>query len=88
MYEYKVLVFDKSSGTYTVEFLDGGVPPLNYNAPRLNGVYLSGQALEDAIQLLRKPISDLTPEEALIIFPSDDPATVTGGEDIEAKVGQ
>jgi len=88
MYEYKVLAFDKVNGTYTVEFLDGAVPALNYNAPRLNGVYLGGQALEDAIQLLRKPIQDLTPEEAFIIFPSDDPATVTGGEDIEAKVGQ
>ena len=88
MYEYKVLAFDKINGTYTVDFLDGGVPALNYNAPRLNGVYLAGQALEDAIQLLRKPIPELTPEEVLVIFPTDDPATVTGGEDIEAKVGQ
>lgn len=88
MYEYKVLVFDRTAGTYTVQFLDGGVDILNYNAPRLNGVYLAGQALEDAIQLLRKPTTELTPEEVTVIFPTDDPATVTGGEDIEAKVGQ
>lgn len=88
MYEYKVLCFERSNGTYTVEFLDGLVPPLNYNAPRANGVYLGGQALEDAIQLLRKPFDDLTYEEYQVVYPSDDPATVTGGEDIEAKVGQ
>jgi hypothetical protein len=86
MYEYQVLSFDRAFGTYIVEFLDGGVPTLNYHAPRLSHVYLGGQALEDAIQLLRKPYDQLTPQELQIIFPKDDPAIVTGGEDIEAKV--
>ena len=86
MYEYQVLSFDRAFGTYIVEFLDGGVPTLNYHAPRLNHVYLGGQALENAIQLLRKPDDQLTEAEVEIVTPTDDPAIVTGGEDIEAKV--
>lgn len=107
---YKVWSFDRTAGTYVVQFYDpdhpseverraarlNGVflerkiqeemPPLNYTAPRSNGVYLSGQALEDAIKFLINPNSELTDSEKQSLSPTDDPATVTGGEDIEAKV--
>jgi hypothetical protein len=90
MYDYRILAFDRYTGTYTVEFLNGVREALNYNAPRSNGVYLSGQALEDAIQLLMKPFEELTDEELRMISPiyfsQEDPSTITGGEDIEAKV--
>lgn len=88
MYTYKILNFDRSTGTFVIEFLDGMVPILNYNAPRSNGVYLSGQALEDHIQSLRKPDEERTMEEwnLMLVIPADDPATITGGEDIDAKV--
>jgi hypothetical protein len=107
---YRICSFDRSAGTYEVQFYDpdhpseverraallNGVflkrtileemPPINYSAPRSNGVYLSGQALEDAIKLLIKPFSELTEAELQIVYPTDDPASVTGGEDIDAKV--
>ena len=51
-------------------------------------MYLAGQELEAAIQLLLKPLEELTEEDMQLRFPQDDPSTVTGGEDIEAKVGQ
>jgi hypothetical protein len=86
MYDYRILAFDRSTGTYVVEFLNGVMGALNYRAPRSNGVYLSGQALEDAIQLLMKPFEELTEEEMQLRFPEDDPSTITGGEEIEAKV--
>lgn len=86
MHNYQVLCFDRTSGTFTVNFTDIENSILNYNAPRANGVYLSGQALEDAIQLLVKPFDQLTEEEMQLRFPEDDPSTITGGEDIEAKV--
>jgi hypothetical protein len=86
MYPYKVLAFDRATGSLVVDFTDIENEPLNYNAPRLNGVYLAGQALEDAIQLLRKPIDDLTAAEYQLRYPEDDPSTITGGEDIEAKI--
>lgn len=86
MYPYRVLAFDRTTGTFSVDFTDIDNEPLNHNAPRLNGVYLTGQALEDAIQLLRKPFEQLTEAEYQLRFPEDDPATITGGEDIEAKV--
>jgi len=86
MYPYKVLSFDRNTGTFTVDFLDIEDEALNHFAPRINGVYLSGQALEDAIQLLRKPLDELTPEEYQMRYPEDDPAAVTGGEDIDAKI--
>ena len=64
------------------EFLPG-----NYLAPRLNGVYLAGQALEDAVKLLYESLGKRELGlEAGPLFPTDDPATVTGGEDIDAKV--
>jgi hypothetical protein len=62
------------------------VDPFNYPAPRTNGVYLSGQELEDAIKLLIKPFSELTEAERQLLNPTDDPASVTGGEDIDAKI--
>lgn len=62
------------------------MPPTNYYAPRSNGVYLSGQELEDAIKLLIKPYSELTEADLQLLNPTDDPASVTGGEDIDAKV--
>jgi hypothetical protein len=107
---YQICSFDRSAGTYVVQFFDPDHPPeverrtelfngvflerpfmkeipaLNYPAPRSNGVYLSGQALEDAVKLLIKPSSELTETELQIIKPTDDPALVTGGEDIDAKV--
>lgn len=61
--------------------------PRTCPAPRLNGVYLSGQALEDAIKLLYESLGKRELGlEADPLFPTDDPATVTGGEDIDAKV--
>lgn len=86
MYPYRVLAFDRATGTFTVDFLDIQDEALNHAAPRANGVYLAGQALEDAIQLLRKPLPDLTEAEYLQRFPEDDPSLLTGGEDIEAKI--
>jgi hypothetical protein len=86
MYPYKVLAFDKENGTFTVDFTDIENEALNHYAPRLNGVYLAGQALEEAIQLLRKPVEELTEAEYQQRFPEDDPLTLTGGEDIEAKI--
>ena len=86
MYLYKVLAFDRENGTFTVDFTDIENEALNHYAPRLNGVYLAGQALEEAIQLLRKPVEDLTETEYQQRFPEDDPLTLTGGEDIEAKI--
>ena len=86
MYPYRVLAFDRATGTFTVDFTDIKNEALNHHAPRLNGVYLAGQALEDAIQLLRKPFEELTEAEYQLRCPEDDPATITGGEDIEAKV--
>jgi hypothetical protein len=106
---YRICSFDRSAGTYEVQFYDSDneyevarraarlngeflkrqimkeIPSLIYPAPRSNGVYLSGQALEDAVKLLTKPYSELTETELQIINPTDDPASVTGGEDIEAK---
>lgn len=89
------MIFDRAAGTFTIEFEDLGA--LNYNAPRSNGVYLSGSALEDYIQGLHQENREsLNTEEtndqylALIASqtPTDDPATVTGGEDIDAKVAE
>jgi len=86
MQPYKILFFDRTNGTFTVNFtaIEGSV--FNYNAPRQNGVYLEGQALEDAIQLLLKPIEELTETEAQLRFPEDDPSTITGGAGIESKL--
>jgi hypothetical protein len=74
------------NGVFLQRKIQEEMPPLNYPAPRLNGVYLAGQELEDAIQMLSKPYSELTDSEKQLLSPTDDPAAVTGGEDIEAKV--
>jgi len=86
MQPYKILFFDRITGTFTVQFTAVENSVFNYNAPRQNGVYLEGQALEDAIQLLLKPLEELTEAELYVIFPGDDPATVTGGAGIESKL--
>lgn len=83
MQPYNIISFDRTTGTFTVQFADSA---FNYNAPRVNGVYLAGQELEDAIQLLLKPLEDLTPAEYQLRYPEDDPQGVTGGEDIDLKV--
>jgi hypothetical protein len=88
MQPYKIYCFNRADGTFTVNFTAIQDCIFNYNAPRLNGVYLAGQELEAAIQLLLKPLEELTEEDMQLRFPQDDPSTVTGGEDIEAKVGQ
>ena len=86
MQPYKILCFDRTTGTFTVNFTAIENSVFNYNAPRQNGVYLEGQALEDAIQLLLKPIEELTEAEMQLRLPQDDPATLTGGDAIQAKV--
>jgi len=86
MQPYKVLFFDRTTGTFTVNFIAIENCIFNYNAPRQNSVYLEGQALEDAIQLLLKPFEELTEPEMQLRFPQDDPSTVTGGAGIESKL--
>jgi len=63
---------------------------LNYNAPRKNGVYLEGAELDDYICMLAgESLSGaLTQEELdqmILEMATDDPATITGGQDIMAK---
>ena len=122
-FEYKTYAFDKSTATLTICF--DGHEAMNYNAPRANGVYLSGDALETYIQNLHPTIMKslnfdmpvkLVVDEAtqtevveqlagdelqafMLTHPNyvhdreiiesqlftDDPSTITGGEDIEAK---
>ena len=86
MQPYKILFFDRITGTFTVQFTAVENSVFNYNAPRQNGVYLEGQALEDAIQLLLKPIEEMTDAELQLRFPEDDPANITGGAGIESKL--
>ena len=50
MAQYAVLGFDATSGTMLIQF--AGWPVLNFNAPQDGTSYLSGQALEDAIQAM------------------------------------
>ena len=49
-YKYKILAFDPKQGTIVVEF--EGYEACAFNAPFINGSYLTGQALEDYIQIL------------------------------------
>jgi hypothetical protein len=63
---------------------------LNYNAPRKNGVYLEGDELDDYICMLagEQLSGALTQEELdqmVEEMSTDDPATITGGQDIMAK---
>lgn len=113
VFTYTTYSFDKQTGTMTIGF--EGYDPLNYNAPRANGVYLTGGVLESYIQNLHPTIIEslnydqpiikgtyLTGEDlyafmtkhpnyirdneiiASQIF-TDDPSTISGGEDIQAK---
>lgn len=74
-HRYKVLYFDRSNSTFTVQF--EGKEAYNFNAPFLDGAYLEGAALETAIQLLYP----YTTEEY-----ADAQASVIGGEAIDAMV--
>ena len=82
MFTYKIFAFNKENATMTVAFDD--YTPYNYSAPRANGVYLSGEALEVYIQNLH-PTAELTDEILASQQFEDDLATITGGEDIQAK---
>jgi hypothetical protein len=81
-FAYKIISFDKTTATMAVEF--EGVTPLNYSAPRLEGVYLIGDALENYIQSLH-PTVPFTEKLYLSHVFDDEPSTITGGEDIQAK---
>jgi len=72
---YTVLYFNREYAEIGVQF--EGLDCLNFPAPYKDGAYLEGQALEDAIQALYPATS----EERQAIA-----ATLTGGQDIEAKV--
>jgi|Laugrespbdmm15sn_2_1035079.scaffolds.fasta_scaffold10417_4 hypothetical protein len=49
-YKYKIINFDPQQGLITIEF--EGHEAYAFNAPFINGNYLTGQALEDYIQTL------------------------------------
>lgn len=76
-YAYQIKYFDREYGFIGVQF--EGKDCFNFTAPQSNGAYMSGQELEDAIQSLYPQV--LSAEERKVFF-----ATVTGGEDIQAKV--
>lgn len=75
MHNYTVRYFNRQTADIGVEF--EGHSCFNFKAPFKNGVFLSGQDLEDAIQAMYP----YTTEEMLEIAPQ-----LTGGEEIEAKV--
>ena len=90
---YHVTAFDRVTGTFTIEF--EGMTALNYNAPRADGVYLTGSALEDYIQSLhpenRESLNTAeTFDQYMALLashaPTDDPSGLTGGDEIEAKI--
>ena len=63
---------------------------MNYNAPRKNGVYLEGDELEEYIRhLAGEPLANSITQEELdqiiLEMATDDPSTVTGGNDIRNK---
>lgn len=75
MKNYQIMYFDKASANIGIKF--EGMDCLNFQAPFKDGAYLTGQALEDAIQALypysREELAEIAP-------------TLTGGEEIAAKV--
>ena len=81
-FAYNILSFNKNDATMTVAF--DGYTPYNYNAPRIAGVYLDGDKLETYIQNLH-PTMPLTEDLILSQLFTDDPSTITGGEEIQAK---
>jgi hypothetical protein len=72
---YKILYFNRAFAQIGVQF--EGRECFNFPAPHKDGAYLTGQALEDAIQALYP----YTADEWLALAP-----TLTGGEELEAKV--
>ena len=72
---YTVLYFNRECAEIGVQF--EGKDCYNFPAPHKNGVYLTGQALEDAIQALYP----YAPEERQNLA-----ATLIGGEEIASKV--
>ena len=81
-FTYTIYAFDTTTGTMTVGF--EGYDIWNYFTPRANGVYLTGDLLESYIQNLH-PTTVRTKEIVLSQTFSDDPSTISGGEDIQAK---
>jgi hypothetical protein len=76
-YNYKILNFDPQQGTITIVF--EGYTALNFNAPFINGVYLSGQALDDYIQTLYSQVLPFEARQQLI-------QTITGSEAVASLV--
>lgn len=70
-HNYKIREFNTTNGTMVIEF--DGIHPINFWAPNDGTSYLSGQALEDAIQALypsweveqREKAANLTGAEAI-----------------------
>ena len=74
---YKILAFDPQQGTITIEF--EGHEAYAFNAPFINGNYLSGQDLENYIQTLYPQVLPYESRLALI-------QTISGKEAILALV--
>ena len=74
---YKILAFDPQQGTITIEF--EGHEAYAFNAPFINGNYLTGQTLEDYIQTLYPQVLPYESRLALI-------QTISGKEAILALV--
>ena len=68
---YKILAFDPQQGIITIEF--EGYEAYAFNAPFINGNYLTGQALEDYIQTLYPQVLPYENRVALV-------QTISGGE--------
>lgn len=75
MKSYEVMYFDRQNAYIGIKF--EGLDCLNFRAPFKDGAYLTGQALEDAIQALYPYSQEELAEMA---------ATFTGGDEIAAKV--
>jgi len=76
-YKYKIINFDPQQGLITIEF--EGHEAYAFNAPFINGAYLTGQALEDYIQTLYPQVLPYESRLALI-------QTISGKEAILALV--
>lgn len=63
-YNYKIVNFDPKQGTMAIAF--EGYEPVNFAAPFINGAYLTGQALEDYIQLLYPQVLPYEERAALL----------------------
>ena len=79
---YTIVAFDKTTATMSVAFPEQIT--YNYGAPRANGVYLTGDALEAYIQIINPAVPDSAEKTQAQNF-TDDPSTITGGEEIQAK---